>query len=89
MSKSPTPPACPYCDKKCNLADSMAVYRKNYGMIWHCAECNAWKPCRSITKMQSIEEALAEHYVIRDVMCEAINVCKQIHLRTIKQEAEL
>ena len=36
------PPICPYCSKPAVLVDSVVVYRRSYGMIWHCAPCRAW-----------------------------------------------
>ncbi len=33
---------CPYCEQQAKLIDSIAVYRKSYGMIWHCSDCEAW-----------------------------------------------
>ena len=33
---------CPYCGFNAELVDSIAVYRKSYGMIWLCQPCQAW-----------------------------------------------
>jgi hypothetical protein len=33
---------CPYCGLNAELIDSIAVYRKSYGMIWICQPCQAW-----------------------------------------------
>ncbi len=33
---------CPYCGEPTALVDSKLVYRKSYGLIYHCHPCKAW-----------------------------------------------
>jgi hypothetical protein len=33
---------CPYCSRPTEYVDSIAVYRKSYGMIYLCRPCEAW-----------------------------------------------
>lgn len=33
---------CEYCGARAYLVDSSAVYRRSYGLIYHCPPCNAW-----------------------------------------------
>lgn len=33
---------CPYCNRRTKYLDSAVVYGKSYGMIYHCAPCQAW-----------------------------------------------
>jgi len=33
---------CPYCKKRAEYVDSIAVYHKSYGMIYLCWPCKAW-----------------------------------------------
>ena len=33
---------CNYCGKPARLVDSSCVYGRSYGMIYYCADCNAW-----------------------------------------------
>lgn len=41
---------CPYCNQPAQLVDSRAVYKKSYGMIWHCEPCKAWVGCHKNSK---------------------------------------
>jgi hypothetical protein len=37
------PPICPYCNHAAKLIDSIVIYRvRSYGMMWHCAPCDAY-----------------------------------------------
>ena len=38
----PSEVVCPYCGFNAELIDSIAVYRKSYGMVWLCQPCQAW-----------------------------------------------
>lgn len=33
---------CPYCNQRTKYVDSSVVYGKSYGMIYYCAQCQAW-----------------------------------------------
>lgn len=33
---------CNYCGKPAQFVDSSRVYRRSYGMIYYCEDCNAW-----------------------------------------------
>jgi len=39
------PPKCPYCARRSELVDSVAVYGRSYGPIWLCAHCEALVGC--------------------------------------------
>lgn len=45
------PPACPYCWRRADLVDSMAVYKtRSFGPIWICVRCEAWVGCHRNSK---------------------------------------
>lgn len=33
---------CPYCGRSAEFVDSIAVYRRSYGMIYLCRPCDAY-----------------------------------------------
>ncbi|MCK5604626.1 hypothetical protein KAR91_22245 [Candidatus Pacearchaeota archaeon] len=41
------PPICPYCKDLAKFVDSIVVYKRSYGMIWHCSPCDAYVRIKS------------------------------------------
>lgn len=33
---------CQYCNKQAQFVDSRIIFGKSYGMIYYCADCQAW-----------------------------------------------
>ena len=33
---------CPYCGSQAEYVDSKIIYKRSYGMIYHCRECDAY-----------------------------------------------
>lgn len=42
-------PVCPYCKRTAVLVDSEIIYRRSYGMIWTCDNCDAYVGCHKGT----------------------------------------
>ena len=52
--------ACPYCGCNAELVDSIAVYRKSYGMLWLCKPCQAWTGVHQDSKDHKPKGTLAK-----------------------------
>lgn len=33
---------CPYCNKPSQYVDSVIIYKRSYGMVYYCEDCEAW-----------------------------------------------
>lgn len=44
------PPVCPYCGRRSELIDSIAVYHQSFGPVWCCIRCEALVGCHKNSK---------------------------------------